>query len=68
MEGDAAAASDVIVENPDAAKHEGNAAAGDDVADSKHWPTDGEESPAPAWLHARAMEVVKASHAMLDIR
>ena len=29
---------------------------------------EGEESPAPAWLHARAVEVVKASHAMLDIK
>lgn len=67
-EGDAVADSDVTEESADAAEHEGNAAAGDDAADSKHWPTDGEESPAPAWLHARAMEVVKASHAMLDIR
>ena len=56
------------VENPDAAEHEENAAGGDDAADLKHWPNDGEESPAPAWLHARAVEVVKASHAMLDIK
>ena len=56
------------VENLDAAEHEENAADGDDAADPKHCPNDGEESPAPAWLHARAVEVVKASHAMLDIK
>lgn len=67
MEADAVAVSDVTEESADAAEHEGNAA-GDDAADPKHWPSDGEESPAPAWLHARAVEVVKASHAMLDIR
>ena len=56
------------VENLDAAEHEENAAGGDDAADPKYCPTDGEESPVPAWLHARAVEVVKASHAMLDIK
>ena len=67
-ENEAVDASAATVENPDTAEHEGNAADGDDAADQKHCPTDGEESPAPAWLHARAMEVVKASHALLDIR
>ena len=67
-ENDDMTVSDATVEKPDAAEHEENAAGGDDAADPKHWPTEGEESPAPAWLHARAVEVVKASHAMLDIK
>ena len=67
-ENDDMTVSDATVEKPDAAEHEENAAGGDDAADPKHWPTEGEESPAPAWLHACAVEVVKASHAMLDIK